>query len=75
MEVFVLKSNFTANIAKIVLAVYTVSWNSTGNVTHFKEIKSLKQTNLQAASLPSSFHISLMSANFCSTSYHPQPPH
>jgi len=44
-----------------------------GNVTHFKEITSLKQTNLQVVSL-TSFYISL-TANFCSTSYHRQQPH
>jgi hypothetical protein len=32
-------------MAKIVWAVYTVSWHSVGNVTLFKEITSLKQTN------------------------------
>jgi hypothetical protein len=69
------KSNFCANIAKIVWVVYTVSWHSIGNVTHFKEITSLKQTNLQVVSLTSFFYISLMSANFCFTSCHRQPPH
>jgi len=58
MDVFVLKkSNFSANIAKIVWAIYTVSWHSIGNVTHFKEITSLKQTNLQVVSLTSSFYV------------------
>jgi predicted transporter len=38
------KSNFSANMAKIIWAVYLVSWHSIGNVTHFKEITSLKQT-------------------------------
>jgi len=46
-----------------------------GNVTHFKEITSLKQANLQIVSLTSSFYIILMSAYFCSTSCHQQPPH
>jgi len=44
-------------------------------LTHFKEITSLKQTNLQVISLTSSLYISLMSAYFCFTSYHWQPPH
>ena len=51
MDDFVLKRNFSANIAKIVWAIYTVSWHSIGNVNHFKEITSLKQTNLQVVSL------------------------
>jgi len=38
-------------MAKIVWAIYTVSWHSIGNVTLSKEISSLKQTNLQIASL------------------------
>jgi hypothetical protein len=75
MDVFVLKSNFSAHMPKIVWAVYTVSWHSIGNVTHFKEITSLKQTNLQVVSLTSSFYINLTSAYFCSMSYHRQPPH
>jgi hypothetical protein len=68
------KNKFSANIAQIVWAVYTVSWHSMGNVTQFKEITNLKQTNLEVVSL-TSFYISLTSANFCSTSYHPQPPY
>jgi len=48
---------------------------SIGNVTHFKEITSLKLTNLQVVSLTSSFCISLTSAYFCSTSYHQQSSH
>ena len=75
MEVFVLKSNFSTNTAKLFWVIYTVSWHSTGNVTHFKEITGLKQANLQEVSLTSSFYISLTSAYFCSTSYHRQPPH
>ena len=51
------KSDFPANIAKTVWALYTVLWHSIGNVTHLKEITSLKQTNLQAVSLASSFYI------------------
>jgi len=62
-------------MAKIIWAVYIVSWRSIGNVTHFKEITSLKQTNLQVVSLTSSFCISLTLAYFCSTSYHRQLPH
>jgi len=55
--------------------MYSVLWHSIGNVTHFKEITNLKQTNLQVVSVTSSFYISLSSAYFCSTSYHRQPPH
>jgi len=63
-------------MAKIVRAIYTVSWHSIGNVTHFKEITSLKQTNLQVVSLTSFYiRLSLTSAYFCSTSYHRQPSH
>ena len=40
---------------KIVWTVYTLSSHSIGNVTHFKEITSLKQTNLQVVSQTSSF--------------------
>jgi len=57
------------------LAIYTVSCHSVGNVTHFKEITSLKQTNLKVVSLTSSFYISLTLAYFCSTSYQWEPLH
>ena len=38
------KSNFSANTVKTVWARFIVLWHSIGNVTHFREIASLKQT-------------------------------
>jgi len=45
------KRKFSANITKFLWVVYTVSWQSVGNVTHFKQITSL---NLQLVT-PNSF--------------------